>query len=396
MNMTDKPRVLFVDDNTNLLNAVKRVLRKQIELVTAESAAEALEKLESDGEFAVLVSDQNMPNMKGDALLAEAAKRWPLTVRVMLTGNDDQTTAISAVNTGQVFRFVRKPCDPDGLLEIVNAAAAHHRTITAEKQLLEQTLAGSVKVLSDILTSLRPDLFNRTMKVRRIAKLVAERMRLPQAWELDLAAMLYPLGMVAVPEDLAKKYASDKPLSPSEQGLIDQSTEMASKLISNIPRLGNVADGISLCRKAFDGSGFPSGGVRGKGIPFISRVLRILIDFVDATETGQASLESVGEFLKKKSHLYDPELLQVVVDIVDDTSPLAHPKTNSEIEVDTDQLEEGDIVLKDIVDANGQLLLASGAELTEVTIHRIAALTRVSGTGGKIVVSRSPNDAENS
>lgn len=388
MIVPDKTRVLFVDDNVNLLSAVKRVLRKQIDLVTAESGAEAIAALEAGGAFAVLVSDQNMPNMRGDALLAEAAKRWPMMVRVMLTGNDDQATAALAVNSGQVFRFVRKPCDPDTLLEIINSAAAHHRMITAEKQLLEKTLSGSVKVMSDMLATLRPDLFNRTAKVRKGARLVAVRMGLPRAWELDLAAMLYPLGLIALPDAVAAKYANGEVLEAAEQSLIDHSTEMASKLISNIPRLENVVDGVRFCCKGYDGSGYPAEGAKGPDLPLISRILRILIDLVNATETGEATLKTAGDFLKKKPHLYDPELLYLVIEILDEVTPATSGKDMVKIEVVVGELLEGDIISKDILNVHGRLLLSAGAELTTVTIQRIENLARIGELIENIAVSR--------
>lgn len=388
--MSDKPRVLFVDDNANLLDAVKRVLRKQIDLVTAIGAAEAIEILEAGDDFAVLISDQNMPDMKGDALLGEAARRWPLTVRVMLTGNDDQSTAIAAVNTGHVFRFLRKPCDPKTLMEVITASAAQYDILTAEKRLLEQTLAGSVKVLSDMLAFLRPDLFQRSAEVRKCVNMIAARVKLPQAWELDLAAMLYPLGLIAVPDELVSKYANGGPLTPEEHHMIDQSTEMASSLVGNIPRLDKVANGIALCRKGFDGSGFPEEGEGGKAIPLTSRILRIAIDLVDAMETGQASAQDIGTYLKNQARLYDPELLQIVIAIVEDPSAFSLPETHEELHLKASQLAGGDTILKDILDKDGRLILAAGAELTEITAHRLLNLARHSTIEGWITVSRGP------
>lgn len=386
--MTKLPRVLFVDDNLNLLNGVKRVLRKQMDIVTAEGGAAALQHLEKDGSFDVLISDQNMPNMKGDALLSEVAKKWPMTVRIMLTGNDDQTTAAAAVNSGQVFRFLRKPCDPQTILEVVNAAAEHHRAMTAEKELLEKTVFGSVKVLSDMLAILRPGLFERSAKVRNCARMISGKLKIKNAWELDLAAMLYPLGFVALPDSVCEKFTMKKPLSPLETQLIDQSTEVAAKLVSNIPRLEGVAAAIRYCRQGFDGSGYPNDGNSNSNVPKAARILKILIDLVDSIEVAKVAPQQAGQGLKTNKHLYDPQLLELIIASIDYSSKIFSPDLGAPMEMTPGELLEGDIAVRDITGSDGRLLLAAGTELTELATLRLASLAKNDALPGKVEICR--------
>ena len=84
----------------------------------------------------------------------------------MLTGNADQKTAMDAVNEGHVFRFVNKPCTPEALATTLEAALGHHRPITAEREILERTLNGTTKALSDILSTLDPAAFGLGQKLR--------------------------------------------------------------------------------------------------------------------------------------------------------------------------------------------------------------------------------------
>ncbi|MDH3748454.1 MAG: response regulator [Gammaproteobacteria bacterium] len=105
-------KILFVDDEPNVLQSIRRSLRKQFDLDTAEGGEEALRMLKANGTYAVIVSDMRMPGMNGVELLSQARKDSPDTVRMMLTGNADQQTAVDAVNHGDIFRFLNKPCEP--------------------------------------------------------------------------------------------------------------------------------------------------------------------------------------------------------------------------------------------------------------------------------------------
>jgi DNA-binding NtrC family response regulator len=106
--MTEK--ILFVDDEPNVQESIKRQLHKRFEIATAEGADEALRILKEKGPFAVIVSDMRMPHMTGVEILALTKDLYPDMARLMLTGNADQESATEAVNTVQIFRFLTKPC----------------------------------------------------------------------------------------------------------------------------------------------------------------------------------------------------------------------------------------------------------------------------------------------
>lgn len=111
--MANLKRVLLVDDEENVVAGLKRHLRGLFDITTATSGAEALDVVESSEPFAVVVSDMRMPGMDGVRLLEEIKKKAPLTVRMMLTGNAEQETAVKAINSGNIFHFFNKPCDAE-------------------------------------------------------------------------------------------------------------------------------------------------------------------------------------------------------------------------------------------------------------------------------------------
>ena len=118
--------ILFVDDDANFLASLRRSLRG-LDIETESDPALALEKVAGRGRYAVIVADMRMPGVDGIRILATAARKSPETVRIMLTGHPDMSTAIDAVNKGQVYRFLTKPCSPAALRETLDAALIQHR-----------------------------------------------------------------------------------------------------------------------------------------------------------------------------------------------------------------------------------------------------------------------------
>src|SRR5437870_13752231 len=117
-------KILFVDDDANILAALQRQLRKQFSIHTSTDASRALESFETSGPYAVIVSDMRMPGMDGVQFLSKVRQRAPDSVRIMLTGNADQQTAVDAVNEGAIFRFLTKPCSTEVLACVLSAGIA--------------------------------------------------------------------------------------------------------------------------------------------------------------------------------------------------------------------------------------------------------------------------------
>src|SRR5204863_3078931 len=121
-------------------------------------------------------------------------------VRMLLTGYADLRQAIEVVNRGAIFRFLTKPCAPDALAAALDAALAQHRLVTAERELLDRTLRGSVQVLGEVLSLVNPTAFGQVVRVQRLVRELAGLIDGAGAWEIDVAAVLSRLGCVAVSE----------------------------------------------------------------------------------------------------------------------------------------------------------------------------------------------------
>ncbi len=236
-------KVLFVDDDPNVLAAYTRILRRQFTLETALGGEEGLEAIESQGPFAVVVADMRMPGMDGIQFLAHVKERAPDTVRIMLTGNADLQTAIDAVNEGNIFRFLVKPCPSETLSHALRAAIEQYHLVTAERELLEKTLTGSVRLLTELLSMVNPAAFSQASRLRRYVRHIAVQLRLPNAWQFEVAAMLSQIGAITLPRQLFEKVQNQQPLTGEERRMYASHPAIGARLLANIPRLESIARG---------------------------------------------------------------------------------------------------------------------------------------------------------
>ncbi|MGD1851305.1 MAG: response regulator [Cyanophyceae cyanobacterium] len=118
--------MLVVDDEPDNLDLLYRTFRRQFNVFKAESGIDALEVLGDQGEVAVIISDQRMPEMKGTEFLRRTVPEYPDTVRIILTGFTDVEDLVDAINAGQVYKYITKPWDPEKLKEVVEHAASSY------------------------------------------------------------------------------------------------------------------------------------------------------------------------------------------------------------------------------------------------------------------------------
>ena len=303
--------ILFVDDDANILESYKRFFRRQFKITTANGGESGLQTLTAEGPFAVVVSDMRMPVMDGTKFLAKVREQSPDSVRMLLTGQADLNDAIAVVNEGHIFRFLTKPCPPEILSRALSAGLEQYRLIVSERELLDKTLKGSIKLLVDILSITTPEAFNRSIRVRKLATEIATRLNLPNLWEVDLAALLSQIGCVTIPAEILRKRYQGQSLSLSENEMYLKHFEIGRDLLANIPRLESVAEAIYYQEKRFDGGGLPNDTKQGKQIPTIARILNAVHDFDRLLMSGIPADEAVIK-LRGRASLYDPDVLDAL------------------------------------------------------------------------------------
>ncbi|MCG8357658.1 MAG: response regulator [Kiloniellales bacterium] len=381
-------KILLVDDEQNVLDAYRRQLRKRFDITVALGAQEALAKLDDEGPFATIVSDMNMPEINGVQLLKRVREIAPNTIRMMLTGNADQKTAMDAVNDGHVFRFLTKPIEPVAFAHAIEASLEHHRLVTAEKELLEKTLAGSVKVLIDVLSIVDEEAFGRASTLRAWSRAIARDMKLPLPWSIEMGSMLARLGEVTIPAEVRTRLRAGEEISEAGQAMFERVPEISRGLIANIPRLKAVAEIVRYQAKRFDGGGFPEDDLAGEKIPVGARLLKILADLHDYCSGYQIS-DQAFETLAKDVGAYDPKLLGAVrarrklLRVRSDTA-----EEGQVLALATNSLLVGDQLATDVKTANGQLVLAKGHVLSEALIEKLRNLVSLKHVPEPIQVIR--------
>jgi response regulator RpfG family c-di-GMP phosphodiesterase len=365
MEIQKRPRVLCVDDEPAILQGLELHLRRHYDVVTATSGTDGLQAIEKNGPPAVVLSDMRMPGMDGATFLGCVRERAPDTVRMLLTGQADLDSSIAAINQGQIFRYLTKPCRPDVLMEVVKAAVEQNRLVTTERVLLEQTLRGSIKTLIDVLSLADPLAFGRASRIQQSAKELAESVNKGPSWQIEIAAMMSQVGCVSLPAEVVEKLYYGKALNNEERAMTDRLPAIADGLLANIPRLEDVRAILLNHGKQFDGGGRPANSLAGEAIPFGARVLRIAIDY-DQLEAQGLPAELALDTLRGRSGFYDPKLLDALA-----TVRGKHSRKSEVREMPLKLIEIGMVFAADVRTPAGALLVARGHEVTAGLVERV-------------------------
>jgi len=347
-------KILFVDDDDRVLTMFRRNLGHRFQLETSSDPEEAL-GLVRQGGVAVVVADLRMPGMDGFEFLARVAELSPMTVKIMLTGHADLDSAIAGVNEGRLFRFLTKPCATETLIRSLEAAQEQYRLVTAEKELLRGTLHGCIKVLTEILGQVNPEAFGRAERIKRMVRDMTPRLRLKDAWKVELAAMLSQIGCIFIPEEIIRKNRCAELLSPEDLQIYNMHPTVGAQLLSSIPRLEDVREMIQHQEDSLAVT--PS---QPKG----SRLLKICLDFDNLESCLGSKVDAIGR-MKQTPEIYDGAIMEVFERFVlADTGVIP-------MDIRLVELKEGMILGEDLMSEAGAMLLAKGLEVNGYSLMRL-------------------------
>ena len=368
-------KILCVDDEPKVLGGLERSLGFDFDVHVASSGPEGLEILADEGPFAVIVSDMRMPEMDGATFLQEARSRYPDTTRVLLTGYSDVQAAIRAVNEGQIFRFLAKPCAPDLLRSSIQNAAEQYRLINAERELLEKTVAGSVRALIELLELVSPVAFGQTTRIRQLVMHVAEALNIDERWQYETAANLSQVGCIALSQSVVERGFAGQPMADEDARLFARHPSLAASLIDGIPRLEVVASIVA--RQAED---FPGGDVATAEPAVLGGIiLRGAREFDRWVSSGKSAASAISR-LRQSSANYPSALVDAL-----ETAPRIEAATMVR-SIQVDQLVVGMTLVEALSDTGGVLLAAAGHEVTPISMARLRNIARLKGVREPFVV----------
>ncbi|MDC5819183.1 HD domain-containing phosphohydrolase [Vibrio europaeus] len=354
----NKP-VLLVDDEVNILNSFRRTLRSHVDIDLANSGEQALELI-SKKQYAVIVSDMQMPVMNGLQLLQAVKEKSPDTVRMMFTGNADQQTAVDAVNLGDVFRFINKPCTPEQLLGFINAAIRQYELIVAEKVLLNKTLKGVINVLSDVVSLVSPEINDRSNKVQFHMQQLSKALNLKPHWSFEPMVQLSQLGFIIFPQSTLENISNGQVVTEEDRQLFDQHPCLSSDLLKQIPRMSGIAKTILYQEKGFNGEGNPIDEVQGTDLPYGSRMLKVVCDYIKLESAGYTIPDAI-EQLDSQKQRYDPSILSAFKSTLDFEPP--------KVFVDVSFLNPNMIIEQEIRTNRDQLIARKGQRVTQTLMN---------------------------
>jgi response regulator RpfG family c-di-GMP phosphodiesterase len=358
MKPQELPSILCVDDEPRIVEGLALHLRRDFQVLTANGGHSALQLLKEKGGPAVIVSDMRMPGMDGAVLLKHVKHLYPETTRILLTGETGRDAAIAAVNEGQIFRFLTKPCPPDQLRSAIDAGVTHHNLQRAERVLLQETLVGCIKALLDILAITNPVAFGRAARVKRLAMEMAAVTGNKEFWQLDAAAMLSQIGYISLPVELVEKLYYGQRLTPEERTLADGAPQVARKLLGRIPRLEPVMEILAASQDPKHE--LPEGQIKlGAGI------LRLVLDY-DAHIAQGLNAQGAIEAVRAHMARHDSALVASLESMVG-----AESGTLQISEVCVGRVTPGMVFMDDLRTSVGTLLVPKGFEVTEAFLERM-------------------------
>ena len=369
-------KVLLVDDDQNILDGYRRGLSREFLMETATSGQQALKLAAENGPYAVVVSDMRMPGMDGIQLLSKIRAQSPDTIRVMLTGNADMDTAVNAINEGSIFRFLNKPCSKEVMAKTLTAALVQYRLVTAEKQLLEQTLSGSIQVLTEVLSLVNPAAFGRAERARRYIHHIVTAMSLGNPWQYEVAAMMSQLGCVTLaPETIDAVYSGQK-LSADEQAQYDAHPSVAYDLLSKIPRLEPIAWMIEHQNQPVP----EADGSEMADMRLGAEILRLTLAFEQLIHKG-ASRTEAAHTLSRQNKNFSPEFFSALVTL----DPNAEDGEIRKCRVE--ELSPGMIIQQDVRTYEGALLVSKGQAVTSPLLFKLKNFHARRAITGDVTVS---------
>jgi CheY-like chemotaxis protein len=345
-------KILCVDDEESILRGFQLNLRNKFDIHLASDGQEGLELFQKEGGFAVVLSDMRMPRMNGAEMLSSIKQINSEVVTVLLTGYTDFESAMAAVNEGNVFRMLSKPCPPQTLIKVLSDAVAQYDLICSKRILLDQTLRGAVDALAQSLATTQPLFFGRAQRLRRISNALSELVKMPESWQVGVAAIFSQMGYSSIPPHLSEAVYHRRDVTREVKTMLAEMPEENLKMIDLIPGLEGVKKILQRIDvqhqfEEEDGSGVRTG----------ASILRVALDYDYYQEQGHEESLIVST-LKSRSQNYDPKIVDAL------QSYLSVSLEKYELaEISPRDLNAGMILLDDLLLQGGMLIASGGADV---------------------------------
>ncbi|WP_441003751.1 HD domain-containing phosphohydrolase [Pseudocolwellia agarivorans] len=410
-------KLLLLDDEEDIINALKRLLRNNYEIIPFNKGDEALAYLQ-ENHVDIIMSDMRMPKMDGAEFLAHAREIIPNAIRLLLTGYSDMDSTVKAINDGGVYTYISKPWNNQDLKLTLEKASDHYLLKKEAKRLNEEVakankeleifnqslelkviqrtsaLQASTKKLKNTLQTQKElffdvlDMMSATIEYRtgfsaghskRIAiqcKAVAKKLELDEAQcrRIYLCALLHEIGTVGLSDDLLQENSIG---SGKLEDLLITHPMIGAEILGKVKRFASLTDNILHQNENIDGTGSPA-HLSGDNIPVGARIIRIVKDFdfliAGKTNAKRMSIANAYAWMKERADVwYDRKILKTFIDLLGNREAV---DGEMEFSIGVEALKPGDKLLEDLILNNGNVMLKAGQEINSVMITKLKEYER--------------------
>ena len=410
-------KLLLLDDEEDIINALKRLLRNNYEIIPFNKGDEALAYLQ-ENHVDIIMSDMRMPKMDGAEFLAHAKDIIPNAIRLLLTGYSDIDSTVKAINDGGVYTYISKPWNNQDLKLTLEKASDHYLLRKEAKRLNEEVakankeleifnqslelkviqrtsaLQASTKKLKNTLQTQKElffdvlDMMSATIEYRtgfsaghskRIAiqcKAVAKKLELDEAQcrRIYLCALLHEIGTVGLSDDLLQENSIG---SGKLDDLLITHPMIGAEILGKVKRFASLTDNILHQNENIDGTGSPA-HLSGDNIPVGARIIRIVKDFdfliAGKTNAKRMSIANAYAWMKERADVwYDRKILKTFIDLLGNREAV---DGEMEFSIGVEALKPGDKLLEDLILNNGNVMLKAGQEINSVMITKLKEYER--------------------
>lgn len=352
--MIKKTKILMVDDDVRVLNGYKRILGKDFDVKMARDPVVGLKILKSEDDIAVIISDYMMPKVDGNLFFKVAKEISPDSIRIMLSGNADLTTAVSSINKSSVYKLLIKPFPATELKKIIFEAIKIYNKNIELKDIEDNIFLVASSIIKNLVAMLSPRDGFFVNNITYITKIIVHKLPYLKPKKIIIASYLSQLGFINLPDEIKSKIYNKKQLNADEVKALEEHPIFAKKIVMKKAFLIDIAKGISYQNKTF----VQASSIKDKLTADIAMVLKAAIDYTLDLIYYDSNKRAIKE-LKRNFMLYDPKILKILEEYV-----LSLGDNYNIIEISPMDAKEGMIIARDFFNTSNELLITKGSIVT--------------------------------
>ncbi len=364
--------ILFVGEDDAGFQELPKHLLDEYSIHSVPTCEEALAGLGKNDDCFLIIVEFSRDGQAYEDFFKKVGTEYPSIVRVLLTTRDNFKQSHATIHAAQEFQLLERPYPPEILLEIIEKGIDRFGIQLGKQQALRRTLLGSVRAMVDILDMVNPEAMGFAKRIRRNVLSTGKALGFNPIWQLELAVMLSHVGCIALPAEVVRKVDQGTPLSPEDKQMFGMHPSIAASLVDNIPKMAPVATIIKHQHECLS-----------KDQPLGSRIIKVALDVDRLERKGKEAADSLGKMLAKPD-TFDSTVVKSMLKLIGQSSKQAVR------EIDIEDLKEGMVMARDLVNKEGVKLLLRGQAVSKASLNRLQLFHIALGVTDTVAITDKP------